>query len=86
MDRTDRMKLIEKIQKQRRSKLIVYIAGDRRGMETKIATDIFPMFHKHLVQIGNQKRIDLFLYSTGGITIAGYALVNPAGSGILPEP
>lgn len=76
MDRTDRMKLIEKIQKQRNSKLIVYIAGDRRGMETKIATDFFPMFHRHLTKIGVQKRIDLFLYSTGGITIAGYALVN----------
>lgn len=76
MNRTDRMKQIEKIQEKRDSKLIVYIAGDRRGMETKIATDIFPMFHRHLAQIGTQKRIDLFLYSTGGITIAGYALVN----------
>jgi ClpP class serine protease len=70
------MKQIEKIQEKRDSKLVVYIAGDRRGMETKIATDIFPMFHRHLAQIGTQKKIDLFLYSTGGITIAGYALVN----------
>lgn len=76
MNRSDRMKLIEKIQKQRSSKLIVYIAGDRKGMETKIATDFFPMFHSHLTRTGAQKRIDLFLYSTGGMTIAGYALVN----------
>lgn len=76
MKRSDRMKLIKKIEEKRGSKLIVYIAGDRRGMETKIATDIFPMFHRHLTKIGTQKRVDLFLYSTGGITIAGYALVN----------
>jgi len=76
MDRESRMKQIEKIQEKRDSKLIVYIAGDRKNMETKIATDIFPMFHSHLVQVGTQKRIDLFLYSTGGITVAGYALVN----------
>jgi hypothetical protein len=54
----------------------VYITGDRRNLETKIATDIFPMFHKHLMRIGQQKKIDLFLYSTGGTTIAAYALVN----------
>lgn len=76
MTRPDRMKLIEEIQKERDSKVIVYITGDRRGMETRISMDIFPMIHKHLTKIGNQKRIDVFLYSTGGITIAGYALVN----------
>jgi len=76
MDRKGRMELIGKIQEKRHSHLVVYITGDRRGLETKIATDVFPMFHKHLTQIENQKRIDLFLYSVGGITIAGYAFVN----------
>jgi len=76
MNRMERVSIIEKIQKRRSSKLIVYISGDRMGMETKIATDVFPIFHRHLTKIGTQKRIDLFLYSTGGITIAGYALVN----------
>lgn len=76
MERTERMNLINSIEEKRQSKLLVYITGDRRGLETKIATDIFPIFHRHLMQIGHQKRIDLFLYSTGGITIAGYALVN----------
>ncbi len=75
-NRTKRMNWIEEIENQRKSKLVVYIAGDRKRMETQIATDFFPMFHKHLTNIGTQKRIDLFLYSTGGITMAGYALVN----------
>jgi len=76
MDRKSRMELLEKIQKKRNSRIIVYITGDRRNLETRIATDIFPMFHKHLWQMDNPKKIDLFIYSTGGITIAGYALVN----------
>lgn len=76
MNRTERKTLIESIERNRESKVLVYITGDRRGLETKISGDIFPMIHKHLIQIGHQKKIDLFIYSTGGITIAGYALVN----------
>jgi hypothetical protein len=70
------MSLIKKLEDNRESKVLVYITGDRRGLETKIAMDVFPMFHEHLSQIGKQKTIDLFLYSPGGLTIAGYALVN----------
>jgi hypothetical protein len=76
MNRSDRMKLIQEIEEERKSKLIAYITGDRRGLETKISTDVFPMFHRHLTKSGQQEKIDLFLYSTGGMTIAGYALVN----------
>jgi len=76
MNREERMALIKSIEEKRNSKMIVYISGDRRGLETKIATDIFPMFYKHLTEIETQKGLDLFLYSKGGITIAGYTLVN----------
>ena len=76
MTREDRMGLIKSLEASRESRILVYITGDRRGLETKIAMDVFPMFHDHLRQIGKQQRIDLFLYSLGGLTIAGYALVN----------
>lgn len=76
MERGERKELIKKIEEKRNSRLLVYITGDRRGLETRIGMDIFPMFHEHLMRIGKQERIDLFLYSPGGITIAGYALVN----------
>jgi len=76
MSRDERIKIIKEIEKKRNSRLIVYITGDRLGLETKISADIFPKLHKHLISIGNQKKIDLFLYSTGGITIAGFSLVN----------
>jgi hypothetical protein len=75
-NRSKRVELIKAIEKERNSKLLVYITGDRRGLETRIATDVFPIFHEHLSRMGKQQKIDLFLYSTGGITIAGYALVN----------
>ncbi|MHA1450827.1 MAG: SDH family Clp fold serine proteinase [Candidatus Hodarchaeales archaeon] len=76
MSREERMNLIEEIEENRDSRLLTYITGDRRGLATKISTDAFPKFHRLLMKIGHQKRIDLFLYSTGGLTIAGYALVN----------
>ena len=76
MGRNERMKLIDEIEAERNSKLIAYIAGDRSGMRTQIGTDIFPILHEHLTKAGEQDRIDLFLYSLGGNTIAGYALVN----------
>lgn len=76
MERARRTELIMQIEKARNSKLLVYITGDRRGLETRIGMDVFPIFHEHLMHMGVQEKIDLFLYSPGGITIAGYALVN----------
>jgi hypothetical protein len=76
MDRQDRLNLINKIQKARNSKLIVYIAGERPNILVQIAGDIFPSLSEHLNNVGHQERIDLFLYSIGGDIMAGYTLVN----------
>jgi hypothetical protein len=76
MPRTDRTSLIRGIEEKTNSRLLVYVTGDRRGLETKIAFDTFPFCLQHLTEIGNQERISLYLYSTGGLTMAGYALVN----------
>jgi len=76
MGRTERLQLIRKIEKERKSRVFVYITGDRKGLETKIATDSFPFTLNHLSLMGPVKTIDLYLYSTGGITMAGYALAN----------
>ena len=76
MQRAERHQLIKEIEKLRGSRVLVYIAGDRQGLETRIAADIFPFFLSHLAQMGPQEKIDLYIYSTGGATIAGYGLVN----------
>jgi hypothetical protein len=70
------MKLIGAIEAARGSTVIAYVAADRQGLEINIATDVFPILHSHLVKIGYQNQIDLFLYGTSGLPIAGYALVN----------
>lgn len=70
------MRLIGKIAAIRDSRVIVYYTGDRRHQQTRIASDIHPFFFKHLQKIGEFPKIDLFLYSPGGITMAGFGLVN----------
>ena len=76
MGRKQRIDLIRKIERQTNSKVLVYITGDRRGLETKIASDVIPYIYKHLKKIGNVSKINLFVYTTGGITITGYGIVN----------
>lgn len=76
MSREERLELIREIESERKSKVLVYITGDRRGLETKIGIDTFPFINRHISQFDRPPKIDLFLYSTGGITMAGYSLVN----------
>lgn len=45
-------------------------------METKIAFDQVSLLYEHLVEIGEKKQIDVFLYSPGGLTLSGFAIVN----------
>ncbi|WP_217270014.1 SDH family Clp fold serine proteinase [Neobacillus endophyticus] len=65
----DRIELIKEIEERRRSKVIVYITGDRPNLGARIAPDVLRPLAKHLSLIGNQKRIDLFLYTRGGDVI-----------------
>jgi len=76
MARAERMKLIGEIEDGTESRLIVLVLGDRRGLETKIASDVLPFCSEHLTRFGQPKKVSVFLYSTGGITMAGYALAN----------
>ncbi len=71
-----RKSLISKIQEERRSKVICYITGDRQNLQTRIANDCHPLVFSHLQQMGTMDKIDLFLYTPGGITIAGWGLVH----------
>ena len=76
MPRSSRMKLLTKIEKLTDSRVIVLFLGDRRGLETRIAADVLPFCSEHLATIGETKKVTLFLYSTGGITMSGYAIAN----------
>lgn len=72
-ERLDNYKLIEE---KRNSKVIVYVTGDRRGMETQISTDVLEFFSEQLDRIGKVEKISLFLYTRGGDTMAAWSLVN----------
>jgi len=72
----ERIKYYQELEKARDSKVIAYFTGDRRGLETKIARDVLNLFLEHLDKIGKVKKISLFLYTTGGETIAAWSLVN----------
>lgn len=74
--RIDRLDLYKELEKQRNSKLLVYVTGTRQGLETQIANDILPMFSEHLDSIGDSDKISLYLYTNGGNTLAAWSLVN----------
>ena len=74
--RADRINLYQEIERQRGSKLIVYVTSTRGGLETQIANDILPKFTEHLDKIGDTQKITLYLYTNGGNTLAAWSLVN----------
>ena len=76
MTRQDRINLIKKIEVATDSKVLVFITGDRQGLETRISHDVIPFIYKHLEKIGETQKINLFLYTAGGVTISGYSIAN----------
>ena len=71
-----RIELYKKLEEERKSKLLVYITGDRNGWGTRIAEDAADYIAEHLDIIGPVNKISLFLYTTGGSTLAGWNIVN----------
>ncbi|MFH1227882.1 MAG: hypothetical protein V1701_08255 [Planctomycetota bacterium] len=76
MSRETRVKFIKDIETATNSKVICYLTGDRQGFGTQIAFDVIPLIHSHLEAIGKVKTIGLYLYSIGGLTMAGWRLVT----------
>jgi len=73
---SDRIENYKKLEKKRNSKLIVYVTGDRPGMETQIHPEILELFVDHLDPLKRTDKISLFLYTRGGSTLAAWSLVN----------
>jgi len=72
-------KLIEKIEQKRQSKVVVYFTGDRHPFGARIAEDAVRPLYDHLLNLefnGNEKRIDLFLYSRGGDVSVPWRIVS----------
>lgn len=67
---------IKKIEEARNSRVISYITSDRPGLATQIADDTISLFHDILESMGQQERIDLYLYTRGGNTVAPLRIVR----------
>lgn len=76
MTRESRAGLIHQIEESRNSRLLVAVWGDRKGLEAQIAFDAQTVFFEHLQRIGTTERIDVLIYSTGGLTLAAWGLAN----------
>ena len=71
-----RKKFYEKIEKERNSKVIAYVTGDRPGMEMGIGEPAPDIFLEHLDNIGKTNKISLIIYTCGGNTLTAWNIVN----------
>jgi len=71
-----RRAIYKKIEAERSTKVLAYITGDRRGVETQISADCIDLFVDFLDQIGPTKKLSLILHTNGGETLAAWRLVN----------
>ncbi len=75
----DRKQLIEKLEKERKGKVIIYITGDRQGLTTQIHQEVLDSFVDHLDKMTGKSsipKIILYMYTRGGQTIAAWSLIN----------
>ncbi len=72
----DRIKILRQIESRRNSRLILYVTGDRPGLETQIHQETYDFFVNILDEIGVVDRISLVLYTRGGNTLAAWSIVN----------
>ena len=78
MGRTERVALIQSIERKRNSKVISYITSDRRNLASLIADDAVSIIHDHLLSMDEKDRtkLDLFIYSRGGNSDVPWTLVS----------
>lgn len=72
-----RRSLFEKLEASRQSKVLLYVTGDRAGLETQIGEDSIELFVQLLDRLGgNVPKISLVLYTRGGDAMASWTIVN----------
>lgn len=76
MNYATRQAIYADIEKQRGSRVICYVTGDRQGLETAIASDCIDLFVELLDRIGPTKKISLMLHTNGGQTLGAWRIVN----------
>jgi hypothetical protein len=72
----ERRALIEKIEQERKSRVICFLTSDRQGAETNINKDATRYVFEQLRAIGKTPRLDVFLYTPGGDTLAAFGIAR----------
>ena len=71
-----RQEIYQKIEADRKSRVIAYVTGDRQGMQAQISNDAVDLMGDQLDAVFPAKRISLVLHTLGGNTMAAWNLVN----------
>jgi hypothetical protein len=71
-----RRRLLSRLERERKSKVLLYVTGDRPGWQTQISAEAVDHFTDHLDATGVTKKITLVLYTQGGDTLAAWNIVN----------
>lgn len=75
--REERKRFIEQLEVERGSKLISYFTADRQILGAGLSSDdTLPLFFEHLQAFKKVEKIDLFLYTRGGHTLASNRIVH----------
>ncbi len=72
----DRLPKYKELEEFRHSRLLVYVTGDRQGMETVMHSEVVDRFVRHLDAMTGTEKISLILHSRGGETISGWTIAN----------
>jgi hypothetical protein len=72
----DRARIYEEIERRRKSSVLVYVTGNRKGLETQISPDVLPLITDHLDAIGDVECITLILHTNGGDVMASWSIAN----------
>jgi hypothetical protein len=71
----DRKVHFQQLEEARGARVLLYVTGDRRGLETQVHQEILDLFVDHLDR-GSTRKISLVLYTRGGSTLAAWSLVH----------
>jgi Serine dehydrogenase proteinase len=72
----NRRALITQLEGLRGSRVVCYVLSDRQGATAQIADDAVRPLYDHLRAIGHCEKLDLFLYSVGGLTDVPWRIVS----------
>jgi hypothetical protein len=76
MNYAARQPIYREIEKERGSKVLAFVTGERPPWQTQIADDAIEPFISLFDQIGPTKKISLIMETNGGLTSAAWRLAN----------